>query len=422
MDSCPDHLVIATRSKVYELLSRDYNPEQALAMGLKWNRAQGGSLTEDDMQEIVEGQQNVIEAERSFKEEQASPEESQLPPQRPSQRLFHDVEELPDEDTLMLVDNYIPAHGVTSIFGDSNTFKSFLALDIGATVASGLDWHGQAVYQKAVIVVLGEGLHTYKPRLIAWKKAHEIEEKIPLFITGLPCHFSNVEQVSALRSLVYDVQKEHEVGMVIVDTLNRNFGDGDESSTPDMTRFLNGLYSLLGESVSYLLVHHTGHMNKERARGAYSLYASLEAEYRVEGIEQTEYGTPGLTMTCTKMRADDYPPPLAFATQSILVDLERDRDSLVLTQIEVDTAIKDQRNQKAKLSDHNQRTIRRVEELRSAGQELNVYELASDLAAIGIYTRPTSAKRAVNSLIKQGFLHIDIHGNFVQVRRKSYEK
>jgi hypothetical protein len=56
-----------------------------------------------------------------------------------------------------------------------------------------------------------------------------------------------------------------------------------------------------------LVVHHSGHGDKKRARGAIALKAALDAEYR---LEQTEGG--GLLLTATKMKDAEIPAPLAL--------------------------------------------------------------------------------------------------------------
>ena len=65
--------------------------------------------------------------------------------------------------------------------------------------------------------------------------------------------------------------------LVIIDTLNRNFGAGDENNTADMTRFIIGLDRLKNDlNTAILVVHHTGLGNKERSSGNSALKAALD--------------------------------------------------------------------------------------------------------------------------------------------------
>src|SRR5690606_16985265 len=60
-----------------------------------------------------------------------------------------------------------------------------------------------------------------------------------------------------------------------------------------------------------LVVHHAGHADKSRARGAIALKAALDAEYRLAD------GEAGLKLTATKMKDAETPPPLGLELVSV---------------------------------------------------------------------------------------------------------
>ena len=73
--------------------------------------------------------------------------------------------------------------------------------------------------------------------------------------------------------------------LIIVDTLARNLGNGDENSNADIGMFINNidihLRSRFGAAV--LIVHHTGHLEKDRSRGASSLRQFLPERRALPG-------------------------------------------------------------------------------------------------------------------------------------------
>ena len=70
--------------------------------------------------------------------------------------------------------------------------------------------------------------------------------------------------------------------MIIVDTLQRNFGAGNENSTEDMSAFIERIDDLRDTySTCIAIVHHVGHGNATRARGSSVIQASVDWEYRV---------------------------------------------------------------------------------------------------------------------------------------------
>ena len=111
----------------------------------------------------------------------------------------------------------------------------------------------------------------------------------------------------------------------MVDTLARNFGAGDENSTQEMGAFVAAMDDLRSNwpGSVILIVHHSGHAEKQRARGAMALKGALDFEYRLEkdGL--------ALTLANTKMKDAEPPADLFFSLAS--VDLEGGAKSAVLT-------------------------------------------------------------------------------------------
>ena len=71
-----------------------------------------------------------------------------------------------------LINNVLPAEGITLLTGDISSGKSFLALDIAASVASGSDWHGNKVKQAGVVYLPSDGFQRLPRRMAAWEQAH----------------------------------------------------------------------------------------------------------------------------------------------------------------------------------------------------------------------------------------------------------
>ena len=98
--------------------------------------------------------------------------------------------------------------------------------------------------------------------------------------------FSDPECVRQVTEIIQEMSSEHgSPALVIVDTLNRNFGGGDENSTADMTRFINGLDRLKHElGTAIMVVHHTGLGDTQRGRGSSALKAAVDSEFRLEVV------------------------------------------------------------------------------------------------------------------------------------------
>ncbi len=220
------------------------------------------------------------------------------------------------------------------MFGDSGTMKSFVALDMGLCIATGIDYHGRKVRQGPVVIIIGEGLAGYGRRIAAWSKYHGIDlTDHPVFVSTMAAQFLDDNSAGEVEEAVNAISMKYgEVRLVIVDTLNRNFGPGDESSTADMTKFIGALDMRLGNRVTKMIVHHTGHGDKTRARGAYALKAALDCEIQISRL------LGKIVLTNTKQKDAPEFSPITFDSQVVDLDHEGEIDlldpmtSLVLTE------------------------------------------------------------------------------------------
>lgn len=201
-------------------------------------------------------------------------------------------------------------------FGDPGCGKSFVAYDMGCCIATDTEFHGHKVKQGAVFIIAGEGFNGIQRRLRAWEIVRGVSLKdAPLFISRTPaalCDPGSTEDVAtAIRTLASDTGIEPT--LIIIDTATRNFGPGDENSTRDMGQFIASLDALRVEwGAAILVVHHSGHGDKTRARGAMALRGAVDFEYRVD---KDENGV--IRLECTKCKDHDHPKPIAFRLASV---------------------------------------------------------------------------------------------------------
>jgi len=224
-------------------------------------------------------------------------------------------------DPEYLIEGLMETETFGLLFGDPGCGKSFAALDIACCIATGKPFHGREVKSGSVIYICGEGKNGIKRRLIAWEKHNAVSlNGKPVFVSRVAAQFLSPESIEDLEAAIDAAAAEAgEVALIIIDTLNRNMGAGDESSTKDMTAFVSAVDRVKDRyQASALVVHHTGHGNKERARGSMSLLGALDAEYRVEKASETV-----ITVTNTKMKDAAPPPPIAF--DLVQVEVGRDR-------------------------------------------------------------------------------------------------
>lgn len=218
-----------------------------------------------------------------------------------------------------LIKKYLTKESIALLFGEAESNKSFIALDIGAATVTGTDWHDCAVHNGgSVFIIVGEGYGGFSKRIRAWEIARGVSlADAPLFISDRPARVLDKDGTEEILAAVGDLTDQHgNPALVIVDTLNRNFGPGDENSTSDMTRFVAAMDELKTKyKCCILIIHHSGLNDKDRSRGASSLRAALDWEYK---IEKNPDGSR--TLVCTKSKDFEHPPEITFRPTEIDLD------------------------------------------------------------------------------------------------------
>ena len=225
-----------------------------------------------------------------------------------------------------VIEGLIETETLGLIFGDPGCGKSFLAVDIALSVASGTQFHGRDTRQGAVFFIAGEGHNGLARRFAAWSKSRKVDlTSVPLFKSERAAQFLDSASSDAVAEAVSELAASHgPPSLIIIDTLARNFGAGDENNTKDMSEFVAAIDSLKARfpSCSVLIVHHSGHSEKQRARGAMALKGALDCEFRVQKNDHQ------LALVNTKMK--DAEPPLDMYFRFESVDLDGIASSAVI--------------------------------------------------------------------------------------------
>ncbi len=206
-----------------------------------------------------------------------------------------DLEELPDP--AWLLEDLLPEAGLAELYGPPGVGKSFLALDWGLSVAADMPWLGRPLSQGDVVYVSAEGGTGLKKRIAAWRTEHP-EADLSRFRAILePVNMLDPKDGKALVLAIKDVPCEP--SFVVIDTLARCFGDGDENAAVDMNKFVKGTDLINGTfpQATLLVVHHTGKDPRRGDRGSTVLRAAADTM-----MELTGNSPKVLTLKCEKQK------------------------------------------------------------------------------------------------------------------------
>jgi hypothetical protein len=216
-----------------------------------------------------------------------------------------------------LIHQLLPEGSLTGIVGPYGTFKSFVAIDMGLSVASGQDYHGRRVRQGDVVYVAGEGSRGTKQRVVGWVKKRGVPGRHPFHIVDVAVPLGDPPSV---KEFVAEVRKVCEKpALVIIDTLARSTLGLDENSAADAGRAVAAMDAIrerLGATI--IFVHHTGKDVGRGSRGSTAIPAAVDVEFTVERKD-------GLRVQLTTTKAKDHgeDAPLLFDMEVVETGLRK---------------------------------------------------------------------------------------------------
>jgi hypothetical protein len=181
-----------------------------------------------------------------------------------------------------------PRRSKSVIFGQSDSFKSFLAIDLACSAATGLQWHGHAVKQFKVIYIANEGANAVgRKRIPAWMTYHQIsqEKRRNIYLikveTILPDEVSRGNLIKAIRAIV---QQGEDFGLVI-DVL-RGTMTGSENDDEAAHAWTSAAEILIEEGATIMTVTHSPYAEDGRMRGHSHLWGSFDTRLHAEGNKE----------------------------------------------------------------------------------------------------------------------------------------
>jgi hypothetical protein len=229
-----------------------------------------------------------------------------------SATLFRHVSDLLKNPTRprWLIRDVLERAVTTLMIGPPGSFKSFIALDWALRVATTLN--------EPVCVVSAEGGDLDR-RVRAWFIRFCPErspDEVPLFVLERRLNLAEKEGIDLIRAdcVALNIRPV----LFVLDTFSKLSGGIDENDNADVKAFLGKIESGLKRAdtafdATVILVHHTGHGDQSRGRGASTFKADAEGE----NIVTRDATKPIVTVSRARFKASPDQPPLAYQATSI---------------------------------------------------------------------------------------------------------
>lgn len=334
----------------------------------------------------------VVEPERSQKGNDSTQNES-----APKVELAHpaDVDEVDVLRIAYHVKGVLEKQTDAVLFGTWNVGKTFVVLDMLASIACGLPWFGRRVNYGRVLYIGYEGIRALRKRIWALRGKYPglNDRKTPFRWHAMTEPLTLKAGVDELGAILAKFAEIHggPPDLIAIDTLAAALGgdDSDAQKMSDLNRLVKALIKRQGCTV--LRVHHTGHGNQDRARGHSMLPAGIDTEIRVDRQE----------IALTKQR-DDVKSTVYYKLKEVVVGKDTDGDAVktcVVEQIEKNPL-------SPELTDPQREFLDRLVALRGEGgiaTQTDIRDCAEDMTA-------TERRELIRVLERKQYLRVQGKG------------
>lgn len=198
-----------------------------------------------------------------------------------------------------LIEGVLQKRAFSMLFGDPGIGKSFTALDFTLCIATGRPWLGRAVARGPVVYIASEGTDGLRSRIAAWCAHHGISD-----MSEIPFHLILGEDVAlndpeSLGEEFTDALADVNPVLTIIDTMTGCAPGLDQNSGKEMAAFARACEWIMTVTTgSVLVIHHSGHKDKSRSKGAVDLLGAVDMAAGLSSVARTG----GMVLRCQKSR------------------------------------------------------------------------------------------------------------------------
>jgi hypothetical protein len=204
------------------------------------------------------------------------------------------------------------------------TGKSVLVGDIGCHIAAGMDWHGRKVKQGLVVFFAAERKKLTERRVAAWRKRHGVTN-IPFVVVGGKLDLTTGlidAKTLAMTIKALEAKSGFQCVLIILDTVTRTFGPGDQHQSRDMQRYVQSVDELNRATNAHIAAIHHSPWNDDRGKGAIDLDGAIDVSFvvTVKGSGPAKV----YTLSCTGANDGEEGPVTSFRLESVTLGTDAD--------------------------------------------------------------------------------------------------
>lgn len=218
-----------------------------------------------------------------------------------------------------VIDGWMTAGTVSLLYGKKDSYKSFVSISAGMSVAAGVDWYGHKTAPGGFAYLCGEGRSGIAARMQAWASHHGVNPtSLPLFLGKRRMRLDDEAEVSAiaesLAKTISDLRWPN-LRMLIIDTLSSSTPSMDENDAAAMATAIDVCKNVIAErfGCAVLIVHHAGKDVERGARGSSSIEGNAESVMLLK--RKDDGAAERVELECKHIKDAGRPVPLLLGKQ-----------------------------------------------------------------------------------------------------------
>lgn len=275
-----------------------------------------------------------------------------------------------------LIKGLLDPNAMSVLYGESNTGKTFVAMDIAYHIAAGIAYDGRPTEQGSIFYVAAEAGRSAETRVAALRKRFDGAVDTPFFL--IPCQIDLYNSNADAKELVDLIEATLSLhpeapppAFIVIDTLARAMAGGNENAFEDMSAFVKKIAIIQRLTQAHvMIVHHSGKDTAKGARGHSSLRAATDTELEVaDGV-----------ITARKQRDMEMTKPIGFQLETVELGFDAYNEkitSCVIKKVEAPPAKVGNKVRGIKMEPRDQAAYLALKEIET-GRSLGGYENVVD--------------------------------------------
>lgn len=195
-----------------------------------------------------------------------------------------------------LLKGLLTRNELSMLLGESQSGKSFIAIDLAMAIARGQPWFGHRAMQGGVVYQAGESATgVRRKRLPAYRRYFDVaSERLPFVLLQEPLdlYTSDADTEAFIEECRYWGKTFGAIPLelIVIDTFNKATPGANENDGKDMGAVLSRCDRIRRETGAHVMLVHHLNSGGTKARGHTSLFANVENVITVKKVEDASDG------------------------------------------------------------------------------------------------------------------------------------